>query len=79
MVHLYGKSCDMGRIQQLASQHDLIIIEDVAQAQGAKHKDQITGSTGIGCHSFYPTKNLGALGDGGAITSNDQRFIESVR
>lgn len=79
VVHLYGKSCDMLRIQQLADQFKLNLIEDVAQAQGAKQKGHVTGSFGIGCHSFYPTKNLGALGDGGAITSSDQAFIESIK
>lgn len=79
VVHLYGKACDMSSIQQLASQHQLVVIEDVAQAQGAKHKDQVAGSFGIGCHSFYPTKNLGALGDGGAVTSSNEHYIEKVK
>ena len=79
VVHLYGKACDMAPIKQLAQQHNLTIIEDVAQAQGAKYQGQITGSFGIGCHSFYPTKNLGALGDGGAITSSDSAFISKIK
>lgn len=79
VVHLYGKCCDMERIQQIAQSHSLVIIEDVAQAQGAKQLGKVAGSFGIGCHSFYPTKNLGALGDGGAITSNDEKFIASIK
>jgi len=78
-VHLYGKACDMVRIQHLAEQYKLTIIEDVAQAQGAKHQGQVAGSFGIGCHSFYPTKNLGALGDGGAVTCRDESFVEKIK
>lgn len=71
VVHLYGKSCDMDPIIQIAKKYNLKIIEDVAQAHGAKYKGKNTGSFGIGCFSFYPTKNLGALGDAGAITTDD--------
>jgi dTDP-4-amino-4,6-dideoxygalactose transaminase len=71
VVHLYGKSCDMDPIQDLCSKHNLILLEDCAQSHGAKYKGKTTGSFGIGCFSFYPTKNLGALGDGGAITVDD--------
>jgi len=79
VVHLYGKSCNMSRIQKLADQYQLTVIEDVAQAQGAKHKGHVAGGFGIGCHSFYPTKNLGALGDGGAITSSNEAFIKTIK
>ena len=79
VVHLYGKVCDMVRIQNLADHYQLTIIEDVAQAQGAKHQGQVAGSFGIGCHSFYPTKNLGALGDGGAVTCHDELFVEKIK
>lgn len=80
VVHLYGKVCDMENICLLASKYNLKIIEDCAQAHGAKFKGQIAGSFGtFGAHSFYPTKNLGALGDAGAITCNDPYFDEKVR
>lgn len=79
VVHLYGKACDMGAIQSIAKQFNLAIIEDVAQAQGAKYKDKAVGSFGIGCHSFYPTKNLGALGDAGAITADDEYYVGQLK
>lgn len=80
VVHLYGKVCDMENIGLLASKYNLKIIEDCAQAHGAKFKGQIAGSFGtFGAHSFYPTKNLGALGDAGAITCNDPDLDEKVR
>lgn len=71
VVHLYGKACDMDPIMDIAKKYSLKIIEDAAQAHGALYKDKKVGSFGIGCFSFYPTKNLGALGDGGAITFHD--------
>lgn len=71
VVHLYGKCCDMDSILELAKKYHLEIIEDVAQAHGAKYKNKMAGSFGIGCFSFYPTKNLGALADAGAITVNN--------
>ncbi|WP_195374781.1 MULTISPECIES: DegT/DnrJ/EryC1/StrS family aminotransferase [Parabacteroides] len=71
VVHLYGKACDMESIMQIASQYQLPVIEDCAQAHGAMYKGQKVGTFGIGAFSFYPTKNLGALGDAGAITTND--------
>ena len=71
-VHLYGQSCDMDAINEIAKKHSLYVIEDCAQSHGATYKGKMTGSLGdIGCFSFYPTKNLGAYGDGGAITLND--------
>lgn len=70
-VHLYGKSSDMDPIMMLCNKHDLVLIEDCAQSHGAKYKGITTGSFGIGAFSFYPTKNLGALGEAGAITTND--------
>ncbi|CUU80067.1 DegT/DnrJ/EryC1/StrS aminotransferase [Campylobacter hyointestinalis subsp. hyointestinalis] len=76
IVHLYGKSCDMDSILNLANQYNLPIIEDCAQAHGTKYNGKKVGSFGIGCFSFYPTKNLGALGDAGAITTqNDEIYI----
>jgi len=79
VVHLYGKSCDMDPILSLSKQYDLKIIEDCAQAHGATYKGRKVGSFGIGCFSFYPTKNLGALGDGGAITTNDDQYAEKIK
>lgn len=80
VVHLYGKVCEMDRIKAIASKYSLRIIEDCAQAHGAKYKEQYAGSFGdFGAHSFYPTKNLGALGDGGAITCNDPLLTEKVK
>ena len=68
----------MDTILSLSKKYNLAIIEDVAQAQGAKYKDKIAGSFGIGCHSFYPTKNLGALGDAGAVTTNDNDLARTI-
>ncbi len=79
-VHLYGLSCDMYKLMQLASKHDLYVVEDYAQAHGAKFNDQLCGSFGhLNATSFYPTKNLGALGDGGAITGNDETLVQQCR
>lgn len=70
-VHLYGQPCEMDKIMDIAHQHRLYVVEDNAQAHGASFKGQLTGSFGdINATSFYPAKNLGALGDGGAITTN---------
>lgn len=79
VVHLYGKPCDMDPIMEIVKKYDLFLIEDCAQAHGAMYKNQKVGSFGIGCFSFYPTKNLGALGDGGAITTNDDNLAEKLR
>ncbi|MBD3795741.1 MAG: DegT/DnrJ/EryC1/StrS family aminotransferase [Epsilonproteobacteria bacterium] len=79
VVHLYGKSCNMDPIVSIAQKYDLKIIEDVAQAHGAKYKEKIVGSFGVGCFSFYPTKNLGALGDAGAITTDDDNLAEKFK
>ena len=74
-VHLYGLSCNMEPIMQLANKYDLKVIEDNAQAHGAILKNKITGSWGhINATSFYPGKNFGALGDAGAITTNDENL-----
>lgn len=71
-IHLYGAPCDMSAISTFAKEHGLHIIEDCAQAHGAKHRGQHVGTFGsFGAFSFYPTKNLGALGDAGAIITND--------
>ncbi len=80
VVHLYGKLCDMNSIMKIAKNHQLIVIEDCAQAHGASYKGVRAGNFGnIGAFSFYPTKNLGALGDAGAITCNDSHIDERVR
>ena len=79
-VHLYGQACNMEKITYLASKYNLKIIEDCAQSHGATFNGQMTGSFGnAGCFSFYPTKNLGAFGDGGAIVTNDADFAEKIR
>ena len=78
-VHLYGKACKMDTISKIAIQYDLKIIEDCAQAHGAKYKGKKVGSFGIGCFSFYPTKNLGALGDAGAITCDDIKYMQKIK
>ena len=80
VVHLYGKSCDMDPILDLCNRYDLRLLEDCAQSHGASYKGKKTGSFGdFGCFSFYPTKNLGALGDAGAITCNNQELADKVK
>ena len=79
-VHLYGQTADMDPILEIARKHGLRVLEDAAQAQGARYKGRCAGSLGDGAgHSFYPTKNLGAFGDGGAVTTNDDQLAEKVR
>ena len=78
-VHIYGQSCDMDTIMPLAEKHGLSVVEDCAQAIGAKWKGKAVGSFGdAGCFSFFPSKNLGALGDGGMVTSNSSKVYERV-
>jgi len=79
VVHLYGKICNMTAINHIAQKHDLKVIEDCAQAHGAQHVDKKAGNwSDAGAFSFYPTKNLGALGDAGAITTNDDALAEKL-
>lgn len=79
-VHLYGQTADMDPILDIARRHNLIVIEDAAQAHGAKYKGRSAGSIGdIGCFSFYPAKNLGAYGEGGAVTTNNPQFAKTMR
>lgn len=79
-VHLYGHPCNMTRIDELSRQHNLVVIEDNAQAHGAMWREKKTGTFGaINATSFYPTKNLGALGDGGAITTFDSSKADYVK
>jgi len=78
-VHLYGQACEMEAIMAIAKKRDLLIIEDNAQAQGATYNGKITGSWGhANGTSFYPGKNLGALGDAGAVTTNDKELAEKI-
>ena len=79
-VHLYGQSADMDPICAIASRHNLPVIEDACQAHGAKYKSRKIGSLGVaGCFSFYPGKNLGACGEGGAITTDDADIVRKAR
>ncbi len=79
-VHLFGHPVDMTKIMEIAQSHNLYVIEDCAQGTGAEWAGQKVGSIGhVGCFSFFPTKNLGACGDGGAITTNDRAIAESAR
>jgi dTDP-4-amino-4,6-dideoxygalactose transaminase len=79
-VHLYGQACEMEKIMALAKKYKLFVIEDNAQAHLATYKGKITGSFGdINGTSFYPTKNLGAFGDAGAITTNDENLAQKAR
>ena len=78
-VHLYGRPADMDPILEVARRHGLWVVEDVAQAHGALYKDRPVGTMGqAACFSFYPAKNLGACGDGGAVVSADARLIDRV-
>jgi dTDP-4-amino-4,6-dideoxygalactose transaminase len=79
-VHLFGNPLDMTAVMAMATRHNLVVIEDCAQATGAKWHDRRVGSIGhFGCFSFFPTKNLGACGDGGAITLNDPDLAADLR
>jgi len=79
-VHLFGQPADMASIQAIADKHNLVVIEDCAQSFGADIDGKQTGSMGIaGCFSFFPSKNLGCFGDGGLITTNDEKLAEHLR
>jgi dTDP-4-amino-4,6-dideoxygalactose transaminase len=79
-VHIYGQPCDMDAIMDIANKNNLKIIEDCAQAHGAKYNGKRVGSMGdVGCFSFYPTKNLGAIGDGGALVTNNDQLAEKIK
>jgi len=79
-VHLYGQSCDMDRIMEIAKKHDLKVVEDCAQSHGNHWHDQVVGAIGdIGCFSFYPSKGCGAFGDAGCIVTNDAEIADKFR
>ena len=79
-VHLYGKMCEMDKILKIAKKNKIIVIEDCAQSQGAKYKGRYSGTIGkFGCFSFYPTKILGAYGDGGFILTNDYNSFKKIK
>jgi dTDP-4-amino-4,6-dideoxygalactose transaminase len=79
-VHLYGQAADMDPIMGIARRHNLVVIEDAAQAHGAKYKERPVGSIGdMGCFSFYPGKNLGAYGEGGAVTTSNAKYAQTIR
>ncbi|MDB9308494.1 DegT/DnrJ/EryC1/StrS family aminotransferase [Aphanizomenon sp. CS-733/32] len=78
-VHLYGQCADMTPIMEIAHQYNLAVIEDCAQSHGSLYKNQMAGTMGdAGCFSFYPSKNLGAFGDGGLVLTNNQEIAEKV-
>jgi dTDP-4-amino-4,6-dideoxygalactose transaminase len=80
VVHLYGKCCEMDTIMDIAHKHNLYVIEDAAQSHGSSYKGQMAGTFGdLAAFSFYPTKNLGALGDAGAITTNSSIFEKELK
>lgn len=79
-VHLYGQSADMDPIMAIARNHNLVVIEDACQAHGAEYKGRRVGSIGdMGCFSFYPGKNLGAYGEGGAVVTNNAEYTRIIR
>ena len=78
-VHLFGQMADMDPIMEIANKHNLAVIEDAAQSITSTYKGRKAGSIGtVGCFSFYPTKNLGGIGDGGMIVTNDERLYERL-
>lgn len=79
-VHLYGQSCEMDKIMDLADRYNLNVVEDCAQSHGAKYQGIMTGAFGdAGCFSFYPTKNLGAFGDAGAVVTDDEELYRKLK
>lgn len=79
-IHLYGQSADMDPILQIARRHDIVVIEDAAQAHGAEYKGRRIGGIGdLGCFSFYPGKNLGAYGEGGMVVTSSPDYARSIR
>lgn len=79
-VHLFGQACEMDDLLSLAEDQGLLVVEDFAQSQGARYKGRMTGTFGqVGATSFYPVKNLGALGDGGALVTNEENLATFIR
>src|SRR5207245_2586477 len=79
-VHLYGRPVEMSPLLHLAATHEVVVIEDACQAHGASVGSRKAGAVGLaGCFSFYPTKNLGAYGDGGMITTDDSSMADRCR
>lgn len=79
-VHLYGQPADMDEILDYGNKYKIVVIEDAAQAIGAKYKGKMVGTMGLtGCFSFFPTKNLGAYGDGGIITTNNEKIDKKIK
>jgi dTDP-4-amino-4,6-dideoxygalactose transaminase len=79
-VHIFGATCDMDKIVEIAKKHNLMVIEDDAQAIGSEYKGRKAGTLGdVGCFSFYPTKNLGGAGDGGMVTTNDDDLFTILK
>ncbi len=79
-VYLNGRVCDMERLMKIAAQHDLVVVEDAAQALGATFDGKRAGAIGLtGCFSFYPAKTLGAFGDGGMLTTNSAEIADKMR
>ncbi len=80
VTHLYGQACEMGPVVEICKKHDLYLLEDCAQAHGARYNGKMTGTFGImGFFSFYPTKNLGAFGDAGAIITDDEALSAKLK
>jgi dTDP-4-amino-4,6-dideoxygalactose transaminase len=80
VVHLFGQSAKMDRIVEIKNKYNLFLIEDCAQSHGATFQGKMTGTFGdIGCFSFYPTKNIGAYGDGGCVTTNNQEIATKIK
>lgn len=80
VVHLYGQTSNMSKIKELAEKYKLYIVEDCAQSHGSVFDGQVSGTFGdIGCFSFYPTKNIGAFGDAGAIVTNNEKLYENIK
>lgn len=78
-VHLFGQAAEMDTIMEIAEEYNLVVIEDAAQAIGEEYYGKKVGSIGIGCFSFFPSKNLGGYGDGGLVTTNDDELADKIR
>ena len=79
-VHLYGQPFDVDAVRSICTKHNLFLVEDAAQAQGTRYKNSVVGTLGdISCYSFYPGKNLGACGEGGAIVTNNDNYAAQMK